>query len=63
MFLILDFLFVWFVSHRLQQAKALGVNAKMLVVEDDCALAPGKGITGGRGVAGTLFAHKAGGVI
>lgn len=55
MFLSLDFLFVWFVSHHLQQAKALGVNAKMLVVEDDCALAPGKGITGGGLLRSSIF--------
>ena len=30
----------------------------MVIVEDDCALQKGKGITGGRGIAGTIFVHK-----
>jgi len=30
----------------------------MVIVSDDSALPEGKGITGGRGVAGTLFVHK-----
>jgi len=42
----------------IEKARAEGINARMLVVEDDCALEPGKGITGGRGVAGTVFVHK-----
>jgi hypothetical protein len=29
-----------------------------VVVADDCALPEGKGVTGGRGVAGTVFVHK-----
>jgi dihydroxyacetone kinase len=42
----------------LEQAAAEGYKCKMIIVEDDCALPVGKGITGGRGVAGTLFVHK-----
>ena len=34
----------------------------MVIVEDDCALPQGKGITGGRGVAGTIFIHKIAGL-
>ena len=33
----------------------------MLVVEDDCALPPDKGITGRRGVAGTVLVAKVAG--
>jgi len=42
----------------IEQARGEGINARMLVVEDDCALEPGKGITGGRGVCGTVLVHK-----
>ena len=42
----------------IEKARAEGINARMLIVEDDCALDEGKGITGGRGVAGTVFVHK-----
>ena len=34
-----------------------------VIVEDDCALPIGKGITGGRGVAGTCFVHKIAGAL
>lgn len=40
-------------------ARAEGIKVATVVVADDCALPPGKGITGGRGVAGTVFVHKA----
>jgi triose/dihydroxyacetone kinase / FAD-AMP lyase (cyclizing) len=33
------------------------------VLIDDCALPIGKGITGGRGVAGTVFVHKIAGAV
>lgn len=36
----------------------LGVPVEMVCVADDSALPEGKGITGGRGVAGTVFVHK-----
>lgn len=39
----------------------LGVPVEMVVVADDSALPEGKGITGGRGVAGTVFVHKVAG--
>jgi dihydroxyacetone kinase len=42
----------------LEKAKAEGFKVAMVVVADDCALPEGKGITGGRGVAGTVFVHK-----
>ena len=32
-------------------AKQEGIDVKMVIVADDCALPLGKGITGGRGVA------------
>ena len=35
-----------------------GIACQMVIVDDDCALQKGKGITGGRGVAGTVFIHK-----
>lgn len=38
-----------------------GRNVKMVVVADDAALAREKGVTGARGVAGTVFVHKAAG--
>jgi len=41
-----------------ERAKAEGIMAEMVIVDDDTALPVGKGITGGRGVAGTLFVHK-----
>lgn len=44
-----------------EQAKAEGLNVEMVVVADDCALPHDKGITGRRGVAGTVFVHKAAG--
>lgn len=42
----------------LEKAKQEGVHGKMIIVDDDCALPPGKGITGGRGIAGTVLVHK-----
>lgn len=35
----------------------------MVVVADDVALPEGKGITGGRGIAGTVFVHKVAGAM
>lgn len=35
-----------------------GRQVEMLVVDDDCALPPQR-ITGRRGLAGTVFVHKA----
>lgn len=42
----------------LEKAKQEGIHGKMIIVDDDCALPPGKGITGGRGIAGTVLVHK-----
>ena len=42
-------------------ANAEGRLVKMVVVADDCAIGRKKGITGARGVAGTVFVHKAAG--
>lgn len=42
-------------------AKQEGVDVQMVIVADDCALPLGKGITGGRGLAGTIFVHKVAG--
>ena len=33
-------------------------NCQMIVVSDDCAVPRNKGVTGSRGVAGTIFVHK-----
>lgn len=45
----------------MERAKAEGLEVRMVIVADDCALPEGKGITGGRGVAGTVFVHKVAG--
>lgn len=45
----------------LERARAEGFKVQMVVVDDDRALPPGKGITGARGVAGTIFVHKVAG--
>lgn len=47
----------------LEKAVAEGLSVKMVVVADDCALEDGKGITGGRGIAGTVFVHKIAGAV
>ena len=39
----------------MEKAKSEGFKVMMVIVGDDSALPEGKGITGGRGVAGTLF--------
>mmetsp|Transcript_17901 Transcript_17901/g.35349 ORF Transcript_17901/g.35349 Transcript_17901/m.35349 type:complete len:607 (+) Transcript_17901:51-1871(+) len=44
-------------------AQAEGIKVATVVVADDCALPEGKGITGGRGVAGTVFVHKVAGAL
>eukprot|EP00041_Stephanoeca_diplocostata_P019279 m.413150 g.413150 ORF g.413150 m.413150 type:complete len:520 (-) comp21263_c0_seq5:497-2056(-) len=45
----------------LEQARSEGLAVRMVVVADDCALPRDKGITGRRGVAGTVFVHKVAG--
>ena len=42
-------------------ARAEGICVETVVVADDCALPEGKGVTGGRGVAGTVLVHKVAG--
>ena len=44
-----------------EKAKQEGIEVKMVVIADDCALDKDKGITGGRGLAGTVFVHKTAG--
>ena len=41
-----------------EKANMEGINCQMVVVADDCALERSKGITGARGVAGTVLVHK-----
>lgn len=41
-----------------ERANEEGIDASMIVVADDCALPRTKGITGARGVAGTVLVHK-----
>ena len=47
----------------LEKAKNEGIACKMIIVDDDVALPEGKGITGGRGVAGVVFVHKIAGAV
>lgn len=42
-------------------ANSEGIDCEMVVVADDCALERTKGITGARGVAGTVLVHKVAG--
>lgn len=44
-----------------EQAKAEGLKVEMVIVGDDCALPPPRGVAGRRGLAGTLFVHKVAG--
>ena len=44
-----------------EQALSEGLEVEMVVVGDDCALPKAKGITGRRGVAGTVLVHKVAG--
>lgn len=41
-----------------EMANQEGIPCRMVVVADDCALPRAKGITGARGVAGTVLVHK-----
>ena len=41
-----------------EMAKQEGIEVQLCIVRDDCALPVHKGITGGRGIAGTVFVHK-----
>ncbi|BBN07820.1 phosphoenolpyruvate---glycerone phosphotransferase subunit DhaK [Marchantia polymorpha subsp. ruderalis] len=44
-----------------EQAKAEGYKIEVIIVGDDCALPPPRGLAGRRGLAGTLFVHKVAG--
>lgn len=44
-----------------EKANQEGIACQMVVVADDCALPRTKGITGARGVAGTVLVHKVAG--
>ncbi|KAJ0987561.1 hypothetical protein J5N97_005917 [Dioscorea zingiberensis] len=44
-----------------EEAKSEGYKVEMVIVGDDCALPPPRGITGRRGLAGTVFVHKVAG--
>jgi dihydroxyacetone kinase len=44
-----------------EMAKQEGIAVRLCIVRDDCALPVHKGITGGRGIAGTVFVHKVAG--
>ncbi|XP_051113541.1 putative 3,4-dihydroxy-2-butanone kinase [Andrographis paniculata] len=44
-----------------EQAKSEGYKVEMVIVGDDCALPPPRGIAGRRGLAGTIFVHKVAG--
>jgi len=41
-----------------EQAKSEGYKMEMVIVGDDCALPPPRGIAGRRGLAGTVLVHK-----
>ncbi|KAL1554023.1 putative 3,4-dihydroxy-2-butanone kinase [Salvia divinorum] len=41
-----------------EQAKSEGYRVEMVIVGDDCALPPPRGIAGRRGLAGTILVHK-----
>ncbi|KAL6545613.1 hypothetical protein OROGR_009487 [Orobanche gracilis] len=44
-----------------EQAKSEGYKVEMVIVGDDCALPPPRGISGRRGLAGTILVHKVAG--
>ncbi|PON97516.1 Dihydroxyacetone kinase [Trema orientale] len=44
-----------------EQAKSEGYNIETVIVGDDCALPPPRGIAGRRGLAGTILVHKVAG--
>ncbi|CAI9295470.1 unnamed protein product [Lactuca saligna] len=41
-----------------EEAKSEGYKVEMVIVGDDCALPPPRGIAGRRGLAGTILVHK-----
>ncbi|KAF3320529.1 putative 3,4-dihydroxy-2-butanone kinase isoform X1 [Carex littledalei] len=44
-----------------EEAKSEGYKVEMVIVGDDCALPPPRGIAGRRGLAGTILVHKVAG--
>ncbi|KAI0494931.1 hypothetical protein KFK09_025077 [Dendrobium nobile] len=44
-----------------EEAKSEGYNVEMVIVGDDCALPPPRGVAGRRGLAGTILVHKVAG--
>ncbi|XP_068662021.1 putative 3,4-dihydroxy-2-butanone kinase [Aristolochia californica] len=46
-----------------EQAKAEGYKVETVIVGDDCALPPPRGIAGRRGLAGTILVHKVAGAV
>lgn len=44
-----------------EQARAEGYKVQTVIVGDDCALPPPRGLAGRRGLAGTIFVHKVAG--
>ncbi|MED6221454.1 hypothetical protein PIB30_054884 [Stylosanthes scabra] len=44
-----------------EQAKAEGYKVETVIVGDDCALPPPRGVAGRRGLAGTILVHKVAG--
>ncbi|KAK3224653.1 hypothetical protein Dsin_004515 [Dipteronia sinensis] len=44
-----------------EQAKSEGYKVEIVIVGDDCALPPPRGIAGRRGLAGTILVHKVAG--
>ncbi|KAI9174806.1 hypothetical protein LWI28_022985 [Acer negundo] len=44
-----------------EQAKSEGYKVEIVIVGDDCALPPRRGIAGRRGLAGTILVHKVAG--
>jgi dihydroxyacetone kinase len=47
----------------LELAKREGIQGMLVIVDDDCALPTSKGITGGRGIVGTVLVHKVAGAL
>jgi dihydroxyacetone kinase len=41
-----------------EQAKTEGFDIETVIVGDDCALPPPRGVAGRRGLAGTVLVHK-----
>uniref|UniRef100_A0A2K1R7M0 DhaK domain-containing protein n=1 Tax=Populus trichocarpa TaxID=3694 RepID=A0A2K1R7M0_POPTR len=46
-----------------EQAKSEGYKVETVIVGDDCALPPPRGIAGRRGLTGTILVHKVAGAV